>query len=70
MGLRIGLRSASTGLTHVVTTATGDHLTVSESELTDFIRADDLGYYSQTEAVPETVPMSNTGPSRENVASA
>lgn len=70
MGLRIGLRSQSSGLTHVVTTTTGDHLTVTDGELADFVRAGDLRYYSQANTVQETVPMSNAGPSRENVASA
>ena len=40
--LRVGLRSAASGLTHIVTSATGAHLTVTDSELRGFVEADDI----------------------------
>lgn len=59
MGLRVGITNPFSGLTHVVTEATGDHLTVTESELSQYVHADSF-------AKPETEQNDSEIPSRVN----
>lgn len=65
--LRIGVRNPHNGLTHIVTTATLEHLTVTDSELADYVHAGNLRPFASVGAESTTeTPQTVTVPQRYN----